>query len=55
MSGFVSALELAAQHGQASALPVNPKLEEALRALDDRVREVGRLSMLRATCCSTHL
>jgi hypothetical protein len=51
MSGFVSVLELAAQHGQASAPPVNPKLEEALRA----VREVGRLSMLRATCCSTHL
>ena len=47
--------ELAAQYGQASAPPVNPELEEALRALDDRVREVGRLSMLRATCCSTHL
>ena len=43
--------ELAAQYGQASAPPVNPELEEALRALDDRVREVGRLSMLRATCC----
>ncbi len=53
MAGFVSALELAAQHGQASAPPVHPELEhpeleEALRALDHRAREVGRLSMLRA-------
>ncbi len=51
LSGFVSAVELASQHGQASASPVNPELKEALRALDYRAREVGRLSMLRATCC----